>query len=106
MYQAEALTKTVDLSQTTSLSTVEYFIYLPCSEIGVLENHLIVIKTWKKKGAMEKLLSCLKKSTLESLLRAFGLAHRYTLSILKVLFFLPQRCLFNMVDAFSFFLTL
>lgn len=47
----------------------------------VLENHLIVNRTWKKKGAMEKLLSCLKKSTLESLLRVFCLACRYMLSI-------------------------
>lgn len=56
MYQAEAVTKTVGLSQTTILSTVEYFIYLPCYEVGVLENHLIVIRTWKKNGAIQKLL--------------------------------------------------
>lgn len=61
-----------------------------------------MVRTWKKRGNMEKLLSCLKKSTLDCLLRDFCLAHQFILFYLKVLFSLPQRCLFNKVDAFFF----
>lgn len=99
MYQVEALREMMELSQTTSLSAVKYFICLPCSEIGIRKSSHCE-KDMEEKGSYGETFELFQKSTLESLLRVFCLACRYMLSILKVIS--PERSLFNIVDAFFF----